>query len=178
MIDLETWELLSYVVTVVGLPLAILLFFHEQRKERNNEEEEIHQQISDSYTDFLRLVLEHADLGLMSKQAAPLPLSPEQQERRRVLFGLLVSLFERAYVLAYEDAMNDHQRRRWAAWEDWMREWCGREEFRAALPELLRGEDPDFVRYIGGLAAEEEASAGVMPAKASASIAPLTGLRR
>ncbi len=177
MLDLETWELLSYVVTVIGLPLAILLFLHEQRKERNNEEEEIHQQISDSYTDFLKLVLEHADLGLMSREAAPLPLSAEQQERRRVLFGLLVSLFERAYVLAYEDAMNERQRRRWAAWEDWMREWCQREEFRAALPELLRGEDPDFVRYIGGLAAAEGASAATT-AKASASIAPLTGLRR
>ena len=31
---LETWELLSYVVTVVGLPLAIFVFLFEQRKER------------------------------------------------------------------------------------------------------------------------------------------------
>lgn len=180
MFDLETWELLSYVITVIGLPLAILLFFHEQRKERNNEEEEIHQQISDSYTDFLRLVLEHADLGLMSRQASPIPLNAEQQERRRVLFGLLVSLFERAYVLAYEDAMNEHQQRRWASWEDWMREWCGREEFRAALPELLRGEDPDFVRYIGALA-EEESARAAMPAKgasAASSAAPSIGLRK
>lgn len=180
MFDLATWELLSYVVTVIGLPLAILLFLHEQRKERNNEEEEIHQQISDSYTEFLKLVLEHADLGLMSREAAPLPLSAEQQERRRVLFGLLVSLFERAYVLAYEDAMNERQRRRWAAWEDWMREWCQREEFRAALPELLRGEDPDFVRYIGALA-EEESARRTLPANgasAASSEAPSTGLRR
>jgi hypothetical protein len=36
----ETWELLSYIVTVFGLPLAIGVFFYEQRKERENEEEE------------------------------------------------------------------------------------------------------------------------------------------
>ena len=67
MLDLETWELLSYVVTVIGLPLAIALFFHEQRKERDNEDEEIHQQLADSYTGFMRLVLENADLGLISR---------------------------------------------------------------------------------------------------------------
>ena len=35
----ETWELLSYVVTVLGLPLAILVFIYEQRKELQNEED-------------------------------------------------------------------------------------------------------------------------------------------
>lgn len=38
-VSLETWELLSYVVTVIGLPLAIAVFLFEQRKERENEEE-------------------------------------------------------------------------------------------------------------------------------------------
>jgi len=32
-VSLQTWELLSYVVTVVGLPLAIVVFLLEQRKE-------------------------------------------------------------------------------------------------------------------------------------------------
>jgi hypothetical protein len=32
--NLETWELLSYVVTVIGLPLAIAVFILQQRKER------------------------------------------------------------------------------------------------------------------------------------------------
>ena len=34
MFDREVWELLSYVVTVIGLPLAILVFIWEQRRER------------------------------------------------------------------------------------------------------------------------------------------------
>jgi hypothetical protein len=160
---LELWELLSYIVTVIGLPLAIFLFLHEQRKERDNEEEEIHQQLADSYTGFMRLVLENADLGLVSR-SVPQTLTDEQRERRLVLFDLLVSLFERAYVLAWEDDMNPRQRRRWAAWEDWMREWCRREDFRDALPALTRGEDPDFVRYIARLAEEERHGPGLQPA--------------
>jgi len=34
-----------------------------------------------------------------------------------------------------------------------MREWCRNEHFRAALPELLEGEDADFQAYIRAIAA-------------------------
>src|SRR5690606_32897722 len=141
---LEWMELLSYVVTIIGLPGAIYVFIHEQRKERSNEEEEIHQRLSDDYTDFLRLVLDHADLQLLRREGRQIPLSEEQQERRDALFGILISLFERAYLLVYEERMPRQTQRLWQSWEDYMREWCRREDFRAALPELLRGEDEAF----------------------------------
>lgn len=152
---MEWMEFLSYVVTVVGLPLAIGVFMYEQRKERANDEEELYQRLSDEYASFLRLVLEHADLRLMSPQASNLPLTEEQRERKNLLLGLLVSLFERAYLLVYEDDMPKQTRRLWQSWEDYMREWCRREDFRVMLPELLSGEDPDFCSHILRYAAEE-----------------------
>ena len=51
--------------------------------------------------------------------------------------------------------MDTKQRRRWHSWEDYMREWSRREDFRERLPHLLRGEDPDFAAYIRRLAEEE-----------------------
>jgi len=149
--DLETWEMLSYVVTVIGLPLAIGVFVYEQRKERNNEEEEVYQLLSDNYQDFLRVTLEHPDLRLFSLEESG-ELSAEQQERRRIIFSMLISLLERSYLLLYEDDMSAMQQRRWASWADYMREWCARPEFRSALPDLLGGEDPDFVAYLQALA--------------------------
>jgi hypothetical protein len=68
MTTLETWELLSYVVTVVGLPLAISVFVFEQRKERDNEEDEVYQLLSDNYQEFLRVALEHPDLRLFASE--------------------------------------------------------------------------------------------------------------
>jgi hypothetical protein len=69
---------------------------------------------------------------------------------------MLVSLLERAYVLMYERRMSKTQARRWAAWEDYMREWCQREDFRLCLPRLLPGEDEEFVAYIENLAARRQ----------------------
>ncbi|MGE0082059.1 MAG: hypothetical protein AB7U81_12270 [Thiohalomonadaceae bacterium] len=153
--SLETWELASYIVTVVGLPLAIAVFLYEQRKERENEDEEAYQLLSDAYTDFLKLVLDNPDLQLRTRTHISSNLSADQRERMMVLYEILIALFERAYLLAYEEDMSDRKRRRWLSWEDYMREWCGREDFRNALPELLHGEDPDFSRYIMRLAQEE-----------------------
>jgi hypothetical protein len=149
--SIATWELLSYVVTVIGLPLAIVVFAMEQRKERQNEEEAVYESISDNYQEFLRIVLEHPDLHLFSMAKTP-ALTEEQRERMMVIFSMLISLFERAYMLLYEDNADPAKQRRWHSWEDYMREWCAREDFRDSLDSLLAGEDPDFCGYIRALA--------------------------
>jgi hypothetical protein len=151
---LQAFELASYVVTVFALPFAVWVFLMEQRKERENEEEEAYQHLSDAYNDFLKIVLANADLQLRSAPALPQP-TPEQCERMLVIFDILVSLFERAYLVAYKDPMTAAERRRWNSWDDYMRDWSRRDDFFNALPLLLRGEDPDFQAYIKRVAQEE-----------------------
>lgn len=151
---MELMELGSYIVTVIGLPFAIYAYMREQRKERENEDEEGWQQLSDAYNDFLKLVLANPDLKLRTSERA-LNLSDEQIERQRVIFEMLISLFERAYILLYAEDMPDRQRRRWHSWDDYMRQWCRREDFRESLMELLRGEDEEFAAYIGRIATDE-----------------------
>jgi len=145
-------EFSFYLVETFALPFAILVFVFERRKERIADQEELYQRLSDEYTNFLKLVLDNADLQLLSKRAPLKELTEEQKERRLALFGILVSIFERAYILVYEENMDKQTRRLWSSWEDYMREWCLRPDFRKALPELLQGEDPDFRHYIERLA--------------------------
>ena len=151
---LEVMEFASYAVTVGGLPFAIGAFLWEQRRERANEEEEGYQLLSDAYNDFLKVVLDNADLKLRSTSALPNP-TPEQNERRLVIFDMLISLFERAYLVSYTDDMSTTERRRWNSWDDYMREWCRRDDFFNALPLLLSGEDPDFQAYLRRVAQDE-----------------------
>lgn len=157
MSHIELWQLIANIVTVFGLPLAIYTFWQEQRKERENEDEEVYQLLSDAYGDFMKLVLANADLRLRTQSATP-NLTEEQLERMMVLFDILIALFERAYLTAYDEQMTDKQRRRWHSWDDFMHEWCRRDDFRAALPRLLQGEDEDFSAYIQRVAKEEAAA--------------------
>jgi hypothetical protein len=157
--DKDTWELWSYVVTVIALPLAIVVFWLERRKERENDEEEVYQLLSDNYQDFLKVVLEHSDLKLFQIHHTE-DLTPEQREKMIIIFSMLVSLFERAYLLLYESGMSRKQERRWRTWDDYMREWAARADFREMLPELLEDEDPEFVAYLGSMVPGRAKAAG------------------
>ncbi len=150
----ELLETASFLVTVIGLPFAIGAFLFEQRRERENEEEEGYQLLSDAYNEFLKVVLANSDLQLRTTTALPHP-TPEQHERMQVIFDMLISLFERAYLVAHNERMSPTEQRRWNSWDDYMRDWCRREDFYNALPVLLRGEDPEFQSYIQRVAHEE-----------------------
>ncbi|MDX1401644.1 MAG: hypothetical protein R3245_06970 [Kiloniellales bacterium] len=149
-------EALSYVVTILGFPAAIFVFIYEQRKRAANEENELHRNLTEEYDNFLRLVLDNADLLLLRRSDPRPALTEEQSERKEILFRMLVSLFEKAFIILYSEDMGRDARRRWLSWEDDMREWCRREDFRAILPQLLEGEDDEFSAQILKIAEAEE----------------------
>jgi hypothetical protein len=157
MFDASFWEVASYVVTALGLPAGIAIFFFEQRKERANEEAEVYQLLANAYNDFLKVVIDNPDLHLFTNSATP-DLTPLQQERMLVILDMLMSLFERAYLTAWGEHMNEAQTRRWNVWEDFMREWIRRDDFHLRIEALLVGEDPDFQAYFRDLVSQERGS--------------------
>ena len=80
-------EFSFYLVETFALPFAIMVFVFERRKERIADQEELYQRLSDEYTNFLKLVLDNADLQLLRKGASLPVLTEEQKERRHALFG-------------------------------------------------------------------------------------------
>jgi len=140
-------EALSYLVTILGFPIAIIVFIIERKSSRENEVSEMHRQLSEEYDNFLKLVLNNADLLLLRVPRTPLTLTEEQLERREIIYMMLVSLFEKAYIILYNDNMNKDAKRRWMSWEDDMREWSKRQDFVALLPKLLQGEDDAFTSH-------------------------------
>ena len=159
----EWFAALGNVVTVVGLPFAIGVFILEKRRERNAEADALNQRLNDDYSRFLTLVLDNADLKLFQEYDENETLSAEQRERKRVLFAMLISVFEQSYITLYEREMGRQATRRWLSWEDDMRDWCRRPDFRDALPRLLEGEDDDFSAHILAMAEHESQNRGPLP---------------
>jgi hypothetical protein len=140
---LEIWEMASYVVTVVGLPLAILVFLYEQRKERLSEREEIDGDLVEEYADIIDKFIEHPELDQHDT-----PLTDEVQKKQQFrIYEMIVSFFERAFIQLYGKQTQTY-RRMWHSWEDYIDTWLEQPNFRAALPRLMIGEDPKFVAYI------------------------------
>ena len=61
---IEICSVSFYAVETFALPFAIVVFVIDRRKQRQGDEEELYQRLSDEYMDFLKLVLENADLQL------------------------------------------------------------------------------------------------------------------
>lgn len=141
--DFLTWmELLSYVATVVGIPLAIAVFVFEEKKERQSEQEEIYEKLMDHYARIQERLFEHPELD---HHETPLT-NPEDARRQYILYEMLISLFERSFILLYGET-DPAYKRMWNSWEDYIAQWTAHPNFRTALPKLMKGEDADFVAY-------------------------------
>lgn len=143
---LEFMEFLSYVATVVGIPLATVTYILQEKKERQNEQEEIYDKLMGHYTVIQEKLFEFPELDIHDQELKNF----EDARRQYILYQMVVSLFERAYILLAIETDPAYQRM-WNSWEDYIREWVKHPNFRAALPRLMEGEDKDFVAYIAQL---------------------------
>lgn len=143
---LEFFELLSYVATVVGIPLALLTFVYQERKERQNEQEEIYDKLMGHYADIQEKLFEYPEIDLHDQPIQ----DPETGRRQYILYEMLISLFERSFILL-ENEKDPAYQRMWNSWVDYILQWLEKPNFCAALPKLMKGEDPDFVSYISKL---------------------------
>ena len=149
---MELLEGLSYLVTILGFPIAIFVFIYEHRRRLSNDENELHRQLSEEYDNFVRLTLDNSDLLIWRSTDDSANLDEEQLERRRIIYMMLISLFEKAYIMLFSENMSQERNRRWLSWEDDMLEWCGKKDFANQLPELLEGEDSAFSHHILAIA--------------------------
>ncbi|MGB4108103.1 MAG: hypothetical protein WBK55_09975 [Alphaproteobacteria bacterium] len=147
---LELFELLSYAATIVGIPLAIWVFMHEEKKGRQSEQEEIYDKLMDHYDHILGRLFEHPDID---QHHRPLE-DAELKRQQKLLYEMLINLFERAFILLYGEKELAY-RRMWNSWEDYIKVWIGRPNFVEMLPDLMKGEDSDFVAYMARLSERE-----------------------
>jgi hypothetical protein len=164
---MRIWELLSYLVTVLGLPIAVLTIWRELRAERANEakeieqrEDEIYVQLSQQYSALLEAALAHPELDALDGRTGD-ALTAEQRRRQSIYYEMLMALFERAFILLHEDSPTGQGGRRWGSWADFFSYWLKRPDFARYVENNLQGEDPAFVDFVmSELAARPPAHAG------------------
>jgi len=128
---------------ILGVPVTLFAFLHQERKEREAEQEEIYDKLMEHYANIQDKLFAHPEIDVHM-----LPLQDAEDSRRqRIVYEMLVSLFERAYILLADETDPNYQRM-WNSWLDYINLWVGRSNFRALLPEMMRGEDPGFVHFM------------------------------
>lgn len=147
-------EGLSYAATIVGIPLAIVLFLRDRRKDRDIRLREIYSSVDDAYTDFLKILLDHPDVDFLRVSAHVEHLdgteSVASKRKRWILSSLLFSTFERAHLL-YRQSPNDMLRDQWQGWEDWALDYLQRRDIQFVWERISPDFDAEFVAHMNTL---------------------------
>jgi hypothetical protein len=148
---LPVLEGLSYLVTILGVPAAIYLFIRERRIDRDLKIREIYSAVDDSYTDFIKTLLDNPDIDFLRADVSPEVIesaeTSTEKRRRWLLTSLLISIFERAYLL-YRQSPNEMLRSQWAGWEAWALDYLARDDVRAVWDTIGKDFDTNFYEHI------------------------------
>jgi hypothetical protein len=144
-------QIIAHLVTLVGLPLAIWLYLQEKRRAGHARAYGAWHSLDDQYHHFLELCLARPELDVFEP---PLPdageVTPAQIRQERIMFRMLLGLFQRAYVM-FHDPTTDVEERQWSEWVARMREYAARENFRLAWLELGPRFEVEFVGFMDDL---------------------------
>ena len=132
---------------LIGIPVAIVLYALNKRKERRDKDYGTYDTLDDKYIDYLKLCLEYPDLDIVDTPRSVAPLNQDQQHRELVMFSILISIMERAYLM-YQDRSYKVREQQWVGWEAYIEQWGKRDNFRNALRKLATGFDKRFVCYL------------------------------
>jgi len=141
-------QMISYIINILGFPLAIYVFLKEKKKERHDREYGTYNALDDKYVHYLELCLKHSDLDIFD-----VPLhdgveqSPIQKRQEEILFTILISILERAFLM-YKDQSTRLKKRQWTGWVAYMHDYGSRENFRRAWIKLGGQFDSDFVDFM------------------------------
>jgi len=133
---------------LIGIPVAIGLYVYNKRKEKLEREYGTYNALDDKYIDYLKLCLANSDLDVadIPKQGMG-NLNRDQQHRETLIFGVLVSILERAYLM-YQDKSEKIKDRQWKGWETYIKTWCGRSNFIRYTRDIPGGFDTEFLGYL------------------------------
>jgi hypothetical protein len=130
-------QVFAHLTTIAGVPTGIWLYYTEKQKEREAgekerkaREEKTFDELDDKYVEFMQLCLQHTDVDVfdppLGDEYNP---NPAQLRAEHALFAILISLFERAFVM-FEYQELAFRQRQWDGWESLMKAYCYRKAFR------------------------------------------------
>jgi hypothetical protein len=151
----EIAEVLANLATFLGIPLAIYVFVRERQRDREERELATYSALKSLYLDYLKLCLDQLELPVQDDTPAITPpLTAAQEQRKLLVFEILVNILEAAFFM-YRRHADPFKQAQWSGWNQYMRGWCGREDFQAAWEQHLRAQlDSDFTKHMETLMRE------------------------
>jgi hypothetical protein len=159
----DVLELLSFVAVIVGFPVALFQYRKKTLKEQADREYGTYNALDEKYLEFLAMCRDNPRLDIFDiPDDTAVELSDVERKQELVAFTMLVSIFERAFLMYY-DHYDLVRQRQWSGWHAYIRDYCRRENFRQAWLDIGEQFDTDFHLF---MAEEMRGAAAFVPVSA------------
>lgn len=144
----DTLDLINKLVVVLGVPIAIYQYIMTKRKERHDREYGTYDALDEKYIEFQQLCLKYPYLDVFDvPDKSPVKLNPSQEKEELVIFTILFSIFERAYLL-YSDESSAVKKKQWSGWDEYIKDFSKRQNFKNAWKVSGQTFDTRFQEYM------------------------------
>lgn len=141
-------DVLNKFIVLVGVPIAIFQFGWKIYRERKDRAYGTFDALDDRYIEFEMLCLQHPELDVFDlPDASPKVLSPLEAKQELAAFLILLSIFERAYLM-YRQQPTRLASRQWKGWETHINDYCMRVNFRRAWKSCGASFDGEFEKFM------------------------------
>lgn len=141
-------EMATFIVTLLGVPVAIFVYLREQGLQRAEREYGTYDALDDKYIEIQQLCLDHPELDVFdTPYENPPELTETQRMQEEAILLIRISIFERAFLM-YQRASKGLTQDQWEGWDQEMKEWLERANFRQVWKEHNRYFDSGFAGYL------------------------------
>ncbi|NOZ63328.1 MAG: hypothetical protein GXO74_16865 [Calditrichaeota bacterium] len=140
-------EILSYLITILGVPAAIFVYLKEQRLQREEREYGTFDALDNKYIELQELCLNYPDLDIfdtpLKKQKT---LTEKERKQEEAILLIRISIFERAFLM-YQRVTSKVKKDQWEGWDIEIREWLDRKNFKDIWSIHKKYFDKKFVEH-------------------------------
>lgn len=145
---LDVLQGLGNLVIILGFPLAYFQYLVAKRREKRDREYGTYNALDEKYLEFQRLCLERPYLNIFDiPDDNPKPLTDVEKKEELILYTMLFSIFERAFLL-YSDQKSYIKKKQWVGWDSYIKSYCKRAEFISAWKISGNTFDSDFEEFM------------------------------
>ena len=141
-------ELVAYIATIVGFPLAFIIFWRQKKEERKQTHLNSYSSVDEKFFDFLKVCAENPQLNCSLFSDDSIKLKKEEEIQRITIYEMLICVFERVHIFySYklkDSRMNDQE----IGWEVYIKKWFKKKSFGKAWVKIKDSYDKQFVDYM------------------------------
>ena len=142
-------EIITHLITIFGVPCAILVYLNTKKKERFEREYGTYDALDDKYIELQQLCLEHPSLDVFDtpfENQKERKLTEEETRQEEAILLIRISIFERAFLM-YKRSTRNNLENQWEGWLQELLEWFDRKNFKKVWEIHSPYFDKEFVAY-------------------------------